>query len=79
MSNLIPVDRILNLFEIIEDKTNTMIHDIPEFTRLIDLFYKGDIEPLYLVNKLNHYIDWLASQNKINGQDFYDYLGEIRK
>lgn len=72
--HLLCASLVLNALDIIENKTGKMAHDIDEISGYLDRYYTGDYKVHWFLNKLNQYIDYLSSQDKLNGETFNDYL-----
>lgn len=55
----IQTSRILKVMNIIEDKTDKMIHEIPELKDVQERYYRGDTSGHFLLSELNKYLDKL--------------------
>jgi regulator of replication initiation timing len=59
-------NRIFNTLDKIEDKTEIMIHEIPELKHELKLWQDNKIQDLFFFNLLMKYLDSLDSDIKLS-------------
>ncbi len=56
-------NRVFNLADRIEDKTNKMVHEIPELAVKFKTWQDGKAKDSYIIETFNKYIDKLNKEN----------------